>query len=159
IVTYSNLGIFNVSLSVSNEFGDNLITEQDYIEVSTNGIDNFFTETFENGTLTQNGWSIVNPDNSTTWEIATVAGTVSGDKAARVNIFNYNAAGQRDGLVSPTLDFSGHNNVQLDFQHAHRRRAQNFSDSLIVYVSTNGGVTYPNRVLAVAETGTGSFAT
>jgi PKD repeat protein len=109
--------------------------------------------------LAQNGWSIVNPDNSTTWEIATVAGTVSGDKAARVNIFNYNAAGQRDGLVSPTLDFSGHNNVQLDFQHAHRRRAQNFSDSLIVYVSTNGGVTYPNRVLAIAETGTGSFAT
>jgi serine protease len=159
IVSYSNLGIFNVSLSVTNQFGANLITAQDYIEVSANGIDNFFTETFETGTFAQNGWAVVNPDNGITWEIVNVAGTVSGSKAARVNLYNYNSAGQRDGLVSPTLDFSGHSNVQLDFQHAHRRRSQNFSDSLIVYVSTNGGATYPNRVLAVAETGSGTFAT
>jgi serine protease len=159
VVAYPNLGFYNVSLSVSNQFGSNVISEPGFIEVSSNGIDNFFSQDFETGTFAQMGWSQVNPDNGITWEIFTVAGTVSGTKAARVNLYNYPSAGQRDGLVSPVLDFSGHTNVKLDFQHAHRRRSQNFSDSLIVYVSTNGGLTFPNRVLAVSETGSGTFAT
>jgi len=159
IINYPSLGTYNVTLTLTNAFGNDAETLSNFVEVSTNGTDIFYEQDFENGTFAQIGWLLENPDNAATWAVTTVAGSVSGSKAAGINLFNYNATGQRDGLISPVLDFSGHNNIQLDFQHAHRRFSQEFSDSLIVKVSTDGGSTYPFRAFAVAETGTGTFAT
>ncbi len=159
LVTYPNLGTFNVSLTLTNSFGNDTETLNGYVSISSSGTDIFFTEDFENGTLATSGWTVQNPDNGITWGLFSVAGSTSGSNAAGVNLFNYETRGQRDGLISPVLDFSNHSNIQLDFQHAHRRYSADYRDSLIVYVSTNGGTTYPHRVLAVAENGTGSFAT
>lgn len=159
VINYPSLGTYNVSLTLTNAFGTDTETLNNYIEVSTNGTDIFFTEDFETGSFAQNGWTLENPDNSLSWEIVTVAGSVSGSKSAGINLFNYNAPGQRDGMISPVLDFSGHNNILLNFQHAHRRYSADFSDSLIIKVSVDGGNTFPFRVFAAAETGTGSFAT
>lgn len=159
IVAYAGVGFYPVTLTVTNDFGDNTVTQEGFVEVSTNGSDIFFSEDFETGTLAGLGWSIDNPDNDITWEISTVGGSVVGNKAAGINIFNYNATGERDGLITPVFDFSNHYNVQLDFQHAHRRFSANFADSLIVYVSTDGGISFPHRILGVAENGQGSFAT
>jgi hypothetical protein len=47
----------------------------------------------------------------------------------------------------------------LYFEHAHRRRVTSVRDSMIIYVSTDGGNTWPNRIFARAENGQGSFAT
>ena len=159
VVSYSGVGFYAVTLAVSNAFGDNEITLPGFIEVSSNGVDVFFTEDFENGSFTDMGWSVDNPDNGLTWDLFTVAGSVSGSRAAGVNLFNYEAEGQRDRLITPVIDFSNHTNVQLDFQHAHRRYSQQMSDSLIVYVSVDGGATWPFRILEAAETGQGTFAT
>jgi PKD repeat protein len=159
VVSYSGVGFYEVTLDVSNDFGANTITLPGFIEVSSNGIDIFFTEDFETGSFTEMGWSVDNPDNGLTWALFTVAGSVSGNRAAGVNLFNYEAEGQRDRLISPIIDLSNHTNVQLDFQHAHRRYSQQMSDSLIVYVSVDGGATWPFRILEAAETGQGSFAT
>ncbi len=159
IVNYPSLGTYNVTLTLSNAFGNDAETLSNFVEISTNGTDIFYEQDFENGTFAQNGWLLENPDNSVTWDVTTVAGSVSGSKAAGINLFSYNATGQRDGLISPVLDFSGHNNIQLDFQHAHRRYSADFSDSLIIKLSVDGGSTYPFRVFAAAESGTGSFAT
>jgi serine protease len=159
VVNYSSLGNYNVSLTLTNSFGTDSETNNNYVEISTNGTDMFFIEDFENGTLAQSQWGVDNPDNAVTWDIYTVAGATGGSKAAGINLFAYNAQGQRDGMVSPSLDFSDHSNIQLDFQHAHRRYSADYSDSLLVYVSTDGGNTFPNRVFAQAEGGQGTFAT
>lgn len=159
IVNYGSLGTYNVSLTLTNQFGTDTETQNGYVEISTNGTDIFFSEDFENGTLAQNQWGVDNPDNGIGWDIYTVAGASEGSKAAGINLYAYNSQGQRDGLITPTIDFSQHNNIQLDFQHAHRRYSQDYSDSLIIYVSTDGGNTFPNRVFAQAETGQGTFAT
>lgn len=159
VVAYSVEGTYAVELFVNNDFGDNTIVLDGYVEVSTNGTDVFYSENFESGTLAENGFSIDNPDNDITWDISTVGGSVIGNKAAGINLFSYNASGERDGLITPALNFSNHYNVQLDFQHAHRRYSADFSDSLIVYVSTDGGNTFPHRVLEAAENGQGTFAT
>lgn len=159
VVNYASIGTYNVSLTLTNGFGTDNETLNGYVNISPSGIDIFFTETFETGTLAANGWSVQNPDNGITWDLFTVAGSTNGTRAAGINLFNYNASGQRDGLTTPALDFSNHANIQLDFQHAHRRYSADFRDSLIVFVSTNGGTTFPHRVLAVAENGAGSFAT
>lgn len=159
VVSYSALGNYTVSLTVSNPFGEHSVTETDFIEVSANGIDVFFSEDFETGSYADMGWSIDNPDGAITWDLFNVNGSVSGSRAAGINLFNYNAAGQRDAIETPVLDLSNHFNVQLDFKHAHRRYATDFQDSLIVLVSTDGGASFPHRLLQVAENGSGNFAT
>lgn len=158
VVSYSAVGFYDVSLTVSNDFGDSDITLPAYIEVSSNGVDIFFSEDFESGSFAEMGWTVENPDGDITWDLFTVAGSVSGNRAPGINIFNYNAPGQRDRLITPPLDFSNHTNIVLDFQHAHRRFSQDFSDSLLIDVSTNGGATW-ERLLSAAETGQGTFAT
>ncbi len=126
--------------------------------VFSTGITLPFTENFESGVFTTNNWTIVNPDALTTWDIVTVGGTVPGSKAARLNFFNYASTGQRDGMVTPPLNLTGYSSATLDFKHAYRRYDTSSSDSLIVYVSTNCGVTY-QRVLSMGEGGGGTFAT
>lgn len=117
-----------------------------------------FTEDFESGTFATNNWTLINPDGLTTWEIATVAGTTPGSKAATMNFFNYSATGQRDGMVTPPINLSGYQSAEMTFKHAYKRYDSSSSDSLIIYVSTDCGVNY-QRVLALGENGTGIFAT
>lgn len=152
-VTYNTAGSYNVSLTVNGITN----TINGYITVGTNGT--LLNENFESNSFATNGWTLQNPDNGITWAINTVAGNGPGTRAAGINLFNYTANGQRDGLISPTLNLSNVSNTVLTFKHAHRRRSQTQRDSLIVYVSTDGGATWPNRVLAVGENGTGTFAT
>jgi subtilisin family serine protease len=118
-----------------------------------------FIETFESGNFSTNGWSIVNPDNSLTWEIITTQGTTPGSKSARIPFFSYPTTGARDGLVSPTFNLSSYSTVTLSFDHAYRRYEAGVSDSLIVSISTDCGATYPSRVYIGGESGIGTFAT
>lgn len=158
VVSYPSVGFYNVTLTVSNEFGNNSLSETGFVEVSTNGIDVVYEQNFESGSLAEMGFTIENPDGANGWGLSQVSGSVNGSIAASINLFNYTATGQRDRLILPALDFSNHANIELDFQHAHRRRAQQFRDSLIVYVSTNNGLNW-DRIFAAAESGQGNFAT
>ena len=117
-----------------------------------------FVESFENNPFTQGSWVIDNPDNEITWEIATIAGTGPGNKAAKMNFFQYVQSARRDGMISPRLNFAGYSSVTMTLEHAYRRFDQTTTDSIIIYVSTNCGQTY-QRVFARGENGTGTFAT
>ncbi len=125
--------------------------------VFANGVNLPFTEDFESGFTAQN-WMINNNDASITWEVATVAGTTPGTQAAKMDFYNYGQQGERDELVTPMLDFSNQNTIDLYFEYAYRRYDTNTSDSLIVSISTDCGQTY-TRLLELGEDGTGSFAT
>ncbi|MEX1188649.1 MAG: S8 family serine peptidase, partial [Bacteroidia bacterium] len=118
-----------------------------------------FTETFESGNFSANGWTISNPDNGLGWEVITSTGTTPGNKSARIPFYSYSAIGQRDGLITPTLNFSAYTEISLSFDHAYRRYAAGSSDSLIVSISTDCGETYPTRILVGGENGQGTFAT
>lgn len=117
-----------------------------------------FVESFENNPFTQGSWVIDNPDNEITWEIATIVGTAPGNKAAKMNFFQYAQSARRDGMISPRLNFAGYSSVTMTLEHAYRRFDQTTTDSLVIYVSTNCGQTY-QRVFAQGENGTGTFAT
>ncbi|MDD3876925.1 MAG: PKD domain-containing protein [Bacteroidales bacterium] len=118
-----------------------------------------FTENFESNSFATNNWTITNPDNSITWSIETTAGAIPGDKSAKLDFYNYSTAGERDGLQTPPLNFTGYSSASLTFHHAYRRYDQTATDSLIIYVSTDCGTTFPYRVLAKGENGQGVFAT
>lgn len=117
-----------------------------------------FTENFESNSFATNSWTIDNPDNSLGWEIVTTAGNTPGTRSARIPFYSYQTTGQRDGLVTPPLNFAGYTSVTMTFDHAYRRYNTSSSDSLIIYVSTNCGGTW-QRIFARGENGQGVFAT
>ena len=158
-VTYATAGTYNVTLTVTNTFGTDTYTATGYITIGGGASVTWFNETFEGGAFPPTGWSLDNPDGNVTWEGSSVAGTAPGSTAARLENYNYNSPGQRDGIITPTLDFSARTGNTLDFEYAHRRYSASEKDSLVIYLSTDGGATWPNRLYANAEDGTGVFAT
>lgn len=117
-----------------------------------------FIEDFESNVFVNGKWSLVNPDNSITWERVTVGGSTPGSNAAKIDFYNYQQSGRRDGMISPKINLNGVVSANMTFDHAYRRFNQNAADSLIIYVSTNCGVNW-TRVFMAAEDGSGSFST
>jgi PKD repeat protein len=158
-VIYNAVGQYDVTLTS----GGVTITKPNFITVTSGGNIVVLNENFESGFAT-NGWAVENPDNGITWQLGAANGNPPGTQAAYVQHYNYQTVGQRDRLVSKSLDLSNVQNASLTFKHAHRRyiaqqgQTPQNRDSLIVYASSNNGVTW-NRILSAAENGQGSFAT
>ncbi|KAF0202721.1 MAG: glycosyl [Bacteroidetes bacterium] len=156
-VVFNAAGNYSVTLSVSNVNGQSSITEADYIQIG--GMVIPFGENFESQSLQANAWTIENPDNKNTWELAQVQGNTGGSTALRMNFFDYAVApGPRDRLVSPPFNLTGFETVVLGFDHAYAKRYAQITDSLIVLVSPDCGTTW-QRVLALGEEGSGNFVT
>jgi subtilisin family serine protease len=154
-VTYSANGNYSVTLTTSNSFGSSTETFPNFISISNTAVQEMYRQDFE---TSPTGFTVTNPDNGTTWVVATTAGNLSGSKSAAINYFSYTSLNQRDGLISPVLDFSQNINIEMEFTHAYRRKNQQSSDSLIIKVSTDGGNTY-TRIWQRGENGQGTFAT
>ncbi|MFN8309001.1 MAG: PKD domain-containing protein [Chitinophagales bacterium] len=143
-VTYSAAGTYTVSLQATNANGSNTSTQTNYITV-LNSTALPLTEGFQNTTFPPTNWSLNNPDNSKTWARATTAGGYGASSAsAYVDNYNYNAAGQRDWLYTPTLSFTGISAGKLKWDRAYALDASNptFADSLEVLYSVNCGQTW-----------------
>lgn len=160
-VTYSSLGDYNVQLIVTNVYGSDTLLLTNYVSVNNTSVQTIYTEDFEEATMALTGWTVENPvPASSQWSIFNTVGNPGSTRSAGIDIFNNQSfAPTTDGLVSPILDFTEHSSITLEFKHAHRRRVTSIRDSLWVWVSTDGGLTFPNRVLSRAESGAGTFAT
>lgn len=139
-------------------FSGNNSNASSFSVLSNVGVPLPFTENFESNNFNTNNWQIENPDNDITWGIVPVTGSQNGTRAARMNFFAYTNTGQRDAMISRTLNFVGYSSITMTFQHAYRRYNANSTDSLIVYITTNCGQTY-TRLLTRGESGSGNFAT
>lgn len=153
-VTFTAAGSYTVKLVVSNANGMDSLTLTSAIEVG--GYSLPFSEDFETSSVGE--WLVDNPDGLNTWSLYTVAGNTPGNLAAGVNNFSYNAAGQRDGLISPPLNLTGLGQVNLSFEYAYRRYNSTYNDSLAVYISTDCGTTW-SQVALYGENGSGNFVT
>jgi hypothetical protein len=159
----TNSGSVTLTAYTSNPNGladDNTANDQSQVALTVygSGATLPFVETFENNPFTNGTWTRENPDGEITWEVVTIAGTTPGNKAAKMDFFNYQQSNRRDGMISPRINLQGYSSATMTFEHAYRRFNQTATDSLIVYVSTNCGSTY-QRVFARGENGTGTFAT
>jgi len=163
VVLFTQAGTYSVRLRVSNAFGSDSILRTDAIVVGA-GRSLPFIETFPGAALAS-GWTLSNPDGATTWVFRnglTPAGAST--PMAWIDLFDYNASGQEDGLVSPVIDLSGVSNPVLSFDVAYARYSTTLFDKLRVDVSTNCGASFTNGlylkenlVLATAGTVTTSF--
>lgn len=148
-------GVYSVTLTTTNAVGNNTFTKTDYIH--SGGAALPFIENFEVDNIAESGWKIENPDELITWEITTVTGSTPGDKAVWMNNIDYPRFGERDRIISPSMNFSGFSSLKLSFDHAYSQRYFQ-KDSLIVYISDDCGENW-TRIFANGPDGTGVFAT
>ncbi|MEE4257010.1 MAG: PKD domain-containing protein, partial [Bacteroidales bacterium] len=146
LVQFNSAGMYTVTLTAENANGQGSLTREDYIAIGGMGLP--FTEDFENGSFSDKGWTIHNPDMGITWDITEVEGSSPGNKAAWINLFDYNSLGARDMLISPAMNFDGFSTLALTFDHAYSSKYP-FIDTLIVKISTDCGETW-NRLFSAA---------
>lgn len=127
-------------------------------QVYNAGISLPFTENFENG-LEAQSWRISNPDEDKTWQIK--SGTLDGlaNKSAFINLYNYDDKAQRDGLITPPLNFMGYDSLRLQFDYAWKRNFRQINDTLIILASTDCGSSFPYRLATFYHDSLNPFAT
>lgn len=103
-----------------------------------------FTETVEGGSVTPAGWTLQNPDNSTTWTttVLTNGPACASSRSWSIDYFSYNARGQEDRLVTPKVDLSASAGTRLKFHHAYAPYAAGYDDGLRVEVSSTCGASW-----------------
>jgi PKD repeat protein len=158
VINYQNAGTYSVSLTVTNSIGSNTETQSGYITVGSGGTNILLFDAFEDGL---SNWTVENPNGNITWAPIAVGGTNFGNTAVYMDNWSLNASGQRDGLVSQSMNLTGFTNVTLSLDYAYSlyNGNTNLRDSLIIKLSTDGGDTYPNTVFEGGDNGNGSFAT
>ena len=151
-----NVTLQNPDGNADGNTANNSMSSELYVYDTYQGLP--FTEDFESNSFTANNWYMTNSDNDITWEIVPVVGTSPGNKAAKIDFFNYSNGGQRDGFQTAPFDFGLFTNIQMSFEHAFRRYNQQSRDSLAILISTDCGASF-THIASYAEDGTGSFAT
>ena len=128
------------------------ISEYDYLNNSTitrfsiiNEIASLpFIEHFETG-INDSNWIIENLNSDKTWEIDSTKGLQWSNLSAAMKLFSYSPRdNQKDGLISPKINLSVSNDLNLIFDIAYQNRMSNvfFQDTLKIFISTNCGVSY-----------------
>ena len=154
-VTYNNAGTYSVTLSVTNAGGTETQTFTNYVTVGAIAEDVIEYQDFENGL---GNWTVLNPDNSLTWQLTNVNTALAGSQVLGLNNSSYSSVGQRDQLISPVLNLAGRTTASLGIDYAYTTRPGFNSDSLVVSISTDGGVSY-ERLAAFADNGSSNFIT
>ena len=162
VVTYAAPGTYNVTLQVGDGTTTNSVTQNAYI--STLGGSLPVAEGFEGVTDPPSGWK--NIDNGTSgyaWAKTTTAGGFGLSPSSMVfDNYSWNVVGQRDELQVKRLNFTGLNAAALNFDVAYMSYT-GYSDSLIVRISTDCGLTYTrlyakgSAQLTTAGSGTANF--
>jgi PKD repeat protein/photosystem II stability/assembly factor-like uncharacterized protein len=153
VVEFRQPGMYEVTLTVTNNNGEASVTKTDYIKAG--GYNLPFVEDFETGSLADRNWTVRNPDLGATWTDFLIEET--GNHAALMKFYGYFKMGERDHLISPYLNFSEFTNVYLTFDHAYAQRF-NQKDSLIIYVSSGCEENW-TRIWAGGPDGNGIFET
>jgi hypothetical protein len=131
------------------------ITFNNYITVTEpqNGNTIPFIEDFESGIFPNisRGIYVNNPDGGVTWELDSNAAT-SGKYSVKINNLINTNYGTVDEIIFPPFDLQSMTNPVLTFNWAYAKSDPNYSDELIVQLSTDCGASF-NQVFY--KTGTG----
>ncbi len=142
MVQFTSSDLYTVTQNVSNAYGSDTRTKT--IEISVGGLNLPFIENWEDINNIAR-WTVDNPDDNITWEIANVFGNMPGNTAITLNNWDYTIAYNkvvRDGLISPPINLLDYSSVVLNFQYAYRRSSSVDVDSLAIYISTNCGASW-----------------
>lgn len=155
LVRYMQPGTYAVELIVANALGADTLRQADWLTVDSTGQGLVYQSDFSRG---WNGWTRSNPDTAIGWERTSVGNCDTARAVASIALYDYVASGERDALISPSLDLQGYPGAFLRFTYAYRQGSPADQDSLIVRASVDGGISFPFRLWGAggAELATGS---
>jgi PKD repeat protein len=145
VVTYNTEGVYSASLHATNDFGTDSISFVNYIHVVSPSLGQVlpFEEGFESDIFPENGINIDNPDGGVTWERDTIAVAFSGNASVKINNLVNTNYGQADALVLPNFDLTSFSGIPyIKFKWAYAKSDPNYSDELLVLISTDCGVNF-----------------
>ena len=116
-VVYAAAGTYQVTLTATNQYGNDVVTKNDFIRIGQYGEALPFTEDFETGGFVAGDWVLENPDNSTTWNVTNIGG--NGSLSAAKMDFKNSSTGELDALITPSLNLNGISNAELSFEHSY----------------------------------------
>lgn len=87
-------------------------------------------------------WSVLNEDGAQSWELQAAKNGAEKNISATINSYEYEAVGERDWLVSPSLDFSGAEEPGMWFKLSYANRDTR-NDKLSIAGSIDCGRTFP----------------
>lgn len=154
VVEFLADGTYDVTLASTNSNGESSLTIEGYVKSGGTMIP--FFEDFEAEEPLGKGWTIENEDSDITWDDYAVGGT-EGERAMGLNFHDNLNFGSRDKLISPPFELP-ENPAELTFKHAYAQYYSQYTDSLVVYISTDCGESWI-RLFEAGEDGNGSFAT
>ncbi len=145
-VSFALPGVYDVTLTVSNAAGNDMITRNGIVEVfpypGTNPAP--YAESFETITFPGGEWSVENTGTSNAWSLSSLAGA-TGTKSLRLTNQSGNPSGNIDAVITPTLNLTGVNGAQVSFKYAFASKNNSDSSMLRVFVSTNCGSSWQMR--------------
>ncbi len=138
-ITFPNVGLTAVTLSVSNAQGGNLITKNVTVVSGVPQQPGAYSESFEGSGLPAN-WSVINQTGGTTWQQTTL-GAATGSKSYMIDgTINPNSA--IDILQTPSYDMLNNQNLVYTFRYAYARYSATHNDVFKVQVSKDCGGTW-----------------
>ncbi|PHQ78239.1 MAG: hypothetical protein COB65_14125, partial [Thalassobium sp.] len=157
-VTFNSYGFYQVSLTTSNTNGADTETKTSYIEVNQGSVLPLI-EGFETSTGIPGDWTVENPDNSNTWTWNnSTSGNGSSTASVYMDFWTYPDRGERDAIITPTIDLTAIGNATLGFNVAHAQYS-NFEDSLLISISTDCGSTFDTPIYIKGSTDLASTTT
>lgn len=137
-IVYEKAQPLNVSYVYKNNYQPNYFS--DSIETPLN------VELFE-AFFPPLGWKLFNQDGFITFQKfqGTNGPTIGGNNAVLMDFFDYTLIGQKDSLYSKSYTNLLSTDI-LRFDWAYTQYSSSYIDSLIVNVSTDGGLTFPKEI-------------
>ncbi|MEO6165896.1 MAG: M43 family zinc metalloprotease [Chitinophagales bacterium] len=140
-VVFNEPGTHSITLTASNATGSNSVSKDIYVSAPETNYKHYYWEGFEDINLFNNDWIIRNVDeNESEWSLATNV-YYEGSNCIRMDNFNGDQ-GDVDYMISPAIDLSGMEEINLSFRYAGASASSNpdnINDALKIYTSTNCG--------------------
>jgi len=148
IVTYNTVGTYDVTLTVTGTNGSSTITRTGLVNVypatATNLIP--YSESFETiSPFPGNDWEVMNEGNTSAWNLVATAGATGTHSLKLLNVSN-NPSGNVDAVLTPNFNLTNVTATQLSFAVAFAPRSSGDSSILKVFISTNCGVSWQQRL-------------
>ena len=141
VVTWTQPGIYNVSLEVTNATGTDSRTETSFITVQETQMPPL-SENFDNILFYPDNWYTENLGDALNWRKSGEA-SYSGTFSMKLELFAANNQGAFYNLNTASYDLSGFNSASLSWNYAYKRySAFNNIDTLLVRASSDCGATW-----------------
>ena len=172
VITYNTPGSYDVTLIVTATNGADTIKRLNNIAVQSISNALPLVQTFQGATFPPTGWYLNNPNNwnssdqayGNIWQLYSQPGAGGfGNSSGCMLFYNFNSGyrgylihqppppnpmgGQHQQIYTPAYNFTNVTNDSLYFDVAYAPYSTEYSDSLAVYYSLDGGMTWTNIYL------------